>query len=189
MVPEKSSPAQPLNPSQRPETSQGIASSLAIWIIGILLLAAGWVAPGNVDAQEIIVVRKDGADGASTSISDAIDEIPKKPNTHYIIEIQDSEIYQESVTIKKKTKESATLVVRSQDGQQPTIVSSKKKKPVFKIDSSPFVTLQGLILQGGSRQSGVHVAWSDFVTVSDCVVRGTRDADTPGVYVQGGTHG
>jgi len=158
-------------------------------MIGILLLTAGLVAPGKVHAQEIIVVRKDGADGASTSISDAIDEIPKKPDTHYIIEIRDSETYEESVKIKKKTKESATLVVRAQDGQQPTIVSSKKKKPAFKIDSSPFVTLHGLILQGGSRQSGVHVAWSDFVTVSDCVVRGTRDADTPGIYVQGGTRG
>ena len=158
------------------------------YITVIIVLMTGWIAPSKVLAQEIIAVRKDGAGGALTSISAAVNAIPKKPDTHYVVEIQDSETYEESVVIKKKSKESATLVVRAQAGQQPKVISSKKKKPAIQI-ASPYVTVDGLILQGGSRQTGVHIKWADFSTIRNCTISGTRDKNTPGIYVQGGSNG
>ena len=95
----------------------------------LLLLTAVWLGgPGQALAQETLVVRQDGEGDAFTSISAAIGAVPKKPDTHYLIEIQDSETYEEAVVIAKKTKETATLTVRAQAGQSPTVVSTKKRR-------------------------------------------------------------
>ena len=155
----------------------------------LLLLTAVWLGgPGQALAQETLVVRQDGEGDAFTSISAALEAVPKKPDTHYVIEIQDSETYEEAVVIAKKTSETATLTVRAQAGQTPRVVAAEKKTPAVTV-SSPYVTLEGLFLQGGSRQSGVHLDWADFATIRNCVVQGARDKTTPGIYVQGATHG
>ena len=133
----------------------------------------------------LLVVRQDAGDDAFTSIGEALESIPRRPETSYLIEIQDSRTYEESVDIAVNTSEEVTLTLRAQSGQSPTVVAAKKKHAAITL-STGFVTVEGLTLQGGGRRPGLHISWADDNTIRNCVVRGSRDKQTPGIYVQGG---
>lgn len=178
----------------------------------VFLLAALALVPAAAVAQEtvLLVVRQDAGggryrsdededededddgdedegrrdeDGLYPTVSDALDDIPKRVDAPYVIEIQDSGTYDEFVVINKKTAADRPITIRAQVGQSPTIQSSKNKKPAIHV-KSPFVTLENLVLVGRNQAEGVHINSADDVTVRDCTIRGAENRSTPGIYVQ-----
>lgn len=145
-------------------------------LICLLMSAQSW-------AQTVIVVRQDGS-GDAASLSAALDELPRNIEAAYVIEFQDSEVYEEAVGINEKIKDGGSLTIRAGDGQAPVLRSDKNKVAALTLTSSS-TTLEGLIVEGGDRQEGIHIDWSDDHVIRGCVIRGAS-SDTPGLYIQGG---
>lgn len=140
---------------------------------------------GTASGQTTIPVRKDGAGGAYESITAAVEAIPGTLPSAYVVEIQDSETYEETVEIVKTTSARMTLTIRAQDGQTPTLVAKERDYGAITI-SSHYVTVEGLTIEGGRRKSGIHISWMNNNTVRNCTIFGAKDRDTPGIYVQSG---
>ena len=158
----------------------------------LLRVLIGWGAGVAVVSQAaaqptVLAVRQDGAGGAYTTVTAAIEAIPGTLPNAYVVEIQDSETYKENVEIAKNTGAEETLTIRAQAGQAPTVRSDKKNRAAIEV-ASHYVILEDLILQGGSKRVGAHISWANHNTVRGCTVHGSKDKSTPGIFVQGGAH-
>jgi parallel beta-helix repeat protein len=151
----------------------------------ILLVALATVSVVDpVAAQTTISIRQDGS-GDVTSLEDALDALPNHLDDPYILEFQDSETYEETVTVDVNIRNGGSLTITAAAGELPILQSSESEKPVLILESSG-VTVEGLILEGGNKQPGVHIDWSDNHTIRGCIIRGTRQGKTAGIYIQGG---
>jgi parallel beta-helix repeat protein len=154
---------------------------------GMCLLLLLLILSGVASGQTMVAVRQDGAGGAYESITEAIASIPAVLPSAYIVEIQDGGTYRETVQIVKTTSATSTLTIRAQAGQTPKVVAQERDYGAINI-LSHYVTLEGLILKGSSRKSGVLISWMNNNTVRNCTVFGGKDRDTPGVNIQGGQY-
>ena len=167
----------------RMRSSSGLCLVLLVALSGAV---SGRTSQGE-EGPELVLVRQDGSGGAYESITEAIESIPEELPGPYVVEIQDSETYEETVEIAKTTSSTATLTIRAQAGQTPTVEAQERDYGAINI-SSHYVTLEGLILKGDRRKGGVFISWMDNNTVRGCTVFNGKDRDTPGIYIQGGQH-
>lgn len=153
--------------------------------VACTLALALFAAAAHGQGATVLAVRKEGGDGAFRSLGEALDEIPQTMAGPYVIEIRDSETYEEAVVVSVRSSATATLTIRAEAGRAPRIVSDRNRKAALTIES-PFTAVEGLTLQGGDQSEGVHISWADDNTVRGCTIQGAHDQDTPGVYIQGG---
>jgi len=155
------------------------------WIIRyFLIVVVAVLLCKPVAAQTTISILQDGS-GDVESLVGALGELPNRLNEPYILEFQDSETYEETATVDVRIREGGSLTIRAASGQFPILRSDKNKKAAVILASSG-VILEGLVLEGGNKRPGVHIEWSDHHTIRGCVIRGTRQANTAGIYIQGG---
>ena len=124
--------------------------------ISILLMAMLLVAP--VFAGTITYVVKQDGSGQYITIQAAVDDVPADlvaDGNSYIVEIQDSETYEEAVSISGKTTNAThTITLRAQIVQNPTI-----KPPAYNdaiTISNSYITVHKLIILS-NKNHGINL--------------------------------
>ena len=157
------------------------------WWWGVTRGEEGTITHDGELPATLIAVRKDTLGGAYGSITAAIRSIRYTLPTAYIVEIQDSETYLETVRISKNTSPTKTLTIRAQAGQTPRVVAQRNHYGAITIFSH-YVTVEGLILEAGSRERGVQITWGSYNTVRNCTVYGAEGWSSPGIHIHSGRH-
>ncbi|MBI4281425.1 right-handed parallel beta-helix repeat-containing protein [Candidatus Uhrbacteria bacterium] len=106
-----------------------------------------------------------------TTIQSAIDAIPARMSDAYTVEIRDSRIYAESLTISgKATSATKTITLRAGAGTTPTIPSPSYGS-ALRLYYQQYVTIDGLNFSGGLRDRAGGV---DFEGASHNTIRNSR---------------
>ena len=86
----------------------------------ILLVALATVSVVDpVAAQTTISIRQDGS-GDVTSLEDALDALPNHLDDPYILEFQDSETYEETVTVDVNIRNGGSLTITAAGASCPS---------------------------------------------------------------------
>lgn len=106
------------------------------------------------------------------SIVRALDAIPKnvaRSQSNYVVQIQDSETYQEQVVVDKDTDASYSVLLRPLQGQTPRL-RAKNGKDALVVESD-YAIIEGLVVEA-SNKSAIELANADHVIIRDCELRG-----------------
>ncbi|MCG2717078.1 MAG: right-handed parallel beta-helix repeat-containing protein, partial [Candidatus Marinimicrobia bacterium] len=148
-----------------------------------------WVWSTAFGDEIFMTVKKDGT-AYYTTIQAAVDAVPADlvaDGNSYIIEIQDSETYTETVTISGKTTDAShTITLKAQSGQSPTVYGQTDYRGAIHIEAN-YVTVDGLIVKAkGDRGDGIRLANRNYHhnTIKNCTIFNAYNSDNvAGIYV------
>ena len=81
-----------------------------------------------VAAQTTISIRQDGS-GDVTSLEDALDALPNHLDDPYILEFQDSETYEETVTVDVNIRNGGSLTITAPRASCPSSNPARARNP------------------------------------------------------------
>lgn len=122
---------------------QRLHNAVILWGIGFFLFLL-FSFPRFVSAATLTVCE----DGCTyKTIQEAVDAIPAKLTTSYVVEIQDSREYTAVRIGGKKTTATKTITIRAKDPETPMIVS-KSYESVLTLHYQSFIIIDGLRFSG-----------------------------------------
>jgi parallel beta-helix repeat protein len=131
-------------------------------------------------------VKKDGS-GDFTSISDAVNALPKTLESPYLIEVQDNYSYGENVLIAAKiTNAVKTLVVRPAPSKHPLVEPFVQYAGGFDIFLTNYVTIAGFRIRGENMEFGIHIRNSSYCTIRDNYLTDADVMDGAGILLSHG---